>query len=70
MTLLKIIEPPSLMEGGAIARVVQFADGSGRVETWCGKEWVPGGTKLSEFFTVRPASAIEMAEAGIPNVAG
>ena len=45
--VVRVVVPPCTVDGG-ISRVVELADGGGRVETWHGikKRWEPGGCTL------------------------
>ena len=54
---VKLVNGPVNL-GGMIGRIVQFPDGSGRVETWNGPEkgWVPGGADGAEI--MRAATAL------------
>lgn len=52
--------------GGAVARMVEFPDKSGRLETWGGKGWEPGGTDLRAVMTAPYASPAILREYRVP----
>jgi hypothetical protein len=52
------------IDGGAY-RVVEFPDGSARVEGWGAKGWTPGGASFGEIFDAPPVSPRFAAELGI-----
>ena len=39
----------TVLVDGAPTRMIEFADGSGRVESFVNGAWVPGGCTLKEF---------------------
>ena len=51
---------------GGCYRIVEFTDGSARVEEWRGGKWIPGGASFGEFFMAMPVSARRAVEFGIP----
>lgn len=64
---VRVLAPGAIgTEDGSVSRVVELSDGGGRVETWNGKEWEPGGARFSEFLTRPSASPELMGRLGIP----
>src|SRR5262245_1044623 len=51
-----VVDGPVLVDGSVIARLIQWPDGSGRVETWDGKRWEPGGATIPEVLKGTPVS--------------
>ncbi len=51
--IVEITFDPSLPESGAIARVVEFEDGSGQIQTYSRREkaWVKGGSSIQSLLT-------------------
>jgi hypothetical protein len=64
MTTFKVYTAGKI-DGGAY-RIIEFADGSSRIENWGPKGWVPGGATFGEFFYAPPVSARFAAELDIP----
>jgi hypothetical protein len=67
MSELKVFAAPSkLPEDGRIARGVQFADGSGRIELWTGMSWEPDElVTMLDLFDATKLSDAELDVAGI-----
>ena len=42
---VRVVDGPVRVDGG-ICRLVELADGSGRVESWVNGRWVPGGATV------------------------
>lgn len=51
-----------------IGRIVEFEDGTGRVETWGGpsKGWLPGGTDGAEIVRAAPALPERLIQYKVP----
>lgn len=64
-TTVRVVTSPTVLEGGIVGRVVELADGSGRVETWRDGSWRAGGARLNEFLTGTEPSAARLKELGI-----
>ncbi len=60
---VKVLVEPRIVDG-ALARMVKFPDGSGRVETFGPDGWKPGGTDISSLLKAPPASDERLAEFG------
>ncbi len=52
--------------GGALARMVELPDKSGRLETWGAKGWEAGGTDLPAMMTAPYASPAILREYDVP----
>jgi hypothetical protein len=62
----RVIAGPSRIDG-RVSRVVEFADGSGRIESWKpGVGWVEGGASFDEFIMAAPVSDALARRLGIP----
>jgi hypothetical protein len=52
---------------GGVSRIVEFADGAGRIESWKpGVGWVEGGASADEFIGAAPVSSLLARRLGIP----
>ena len=52
--IVAILDGPALV-GGVPFRLIQFADGSGQVQSWRNQRgWVPGGCTLKELALATP----------------
>lgn len=53
---------------GMIGRIVEFEDGTGRVETWGGpdKGWLPGGADGAEIMRAAPALPERLVQYKVP----
>jgi hypothetical protein len=54
----------------AVCRLVEFEDGSARVETWRNGAWVPGRAAKASVAKGPPASADLLARLGVPPMSG
>jgi hypothetical protein len=62
----RVIAGPSKIDGG-VSRIVEFADGAGRIESWKpGVGWVGGGASADEFIGAAPVSSLLARRLGIP----
>jgi hypothetical protein len=62
----RVIAGPSRIDGG-VSRIVEFADGAGRIESWKpGVGWVEGGASADEFIGAAPVSSVLARRLGIP----
>jgi hypothetical protein len=52
---VKVVAGP-VKADGVVLRMVELPDGSGRVESWDGKAWVPGGGDAAEILYGIPVS--------------
>ncbi len=59
-----VVVCPTRTENGALARVIRFSDGFGRIETWDGEAWRAGRTSLREIHLGRQVSPEELS--GLP----
>ncbi len=62
--VVRALIPPCKVDG-ALVRDVKLADGSGRVERWDGKAWVPSGVGVGELMMAPPASAADLERFGV-----
>lgn len=62
---VRVVEGPVNL-GGALGRLVELPDGSGRVETWGGSGWEPGGTDMAAIAKAQSASPEILTEYGVP----
>lgn len=63
----KVVVGPSVVDSSVVSRVIEFPDGSGRIETWkSGVGWVEGGATPDEFIDGRPVSPELAEQLGIP----
>lgn len=51
-----------------VSRLVEFEDGSARVETWRNRAWVPSGAAMASVAKGHPASADLLARLGVPPI--
>ena len=62
----RVIAGPSRIDGG-VSRIVEFADGSGKIGSWNpGVGWVEGGASFDEFIGAAPVSPKLARRLGIP----
>jgi hypothetical protein len=54
--IVKVVFGPARGEAGTIARFVELPDGSGRMESWDGKNWVAGGAHLGDVWWGTPVA--------------
>ena len=64
---LKVVDGPA-KSAGAVSRMVELPDLSGRVETLSpkSKAWEPGGATVDKFFFAPPATPAFMRSKGLP----
>jgi hypothetical protein len=53
---------------GALARIVELSDGTGKTETWGVTGWEAGGADVAEILRALPASAEHLSEYGVPKI--
>jgi hypothetical protein len=60
----RVVEGPVKIDGG-VSRLIEFSDGSGRVETWGPDGWRKGGASISELLSAPDAKPEFLAKVGV-----